>query len=177
MSLKTCPYCQKQISTDAIKCPYCQEWLNKASLTWKNPYLISVLFFGLWGCFYLVGPKIITNKYLNSDVFKEPIKYTLNHKLQILNTRLIKEKASYRIIGEIQNNENFSWESIELLTVFNDKEGKPLYLSSSYVHDLKPGEKRPFQSLAPCRDEDISFENFKDFETKIETASARPWKK
>jgi hypothetical protein len=175
MEEKVCKYCQKPVDVKAVKCPYCQEWLKK--LHWGNPMVYSWVLMGIFVIFPLVVKKTFMDKYENSDLFKEPLKYSENHKLKLNQTNLIKEKNGIRLISEIENQEKFPWDSVEILSIYYDKNNKPFYLGTKYLSNLKPGEKRPFQIDPPCSEENVTFSNFDHYELKIETASAKPWKK
>ncbi|MES2526682.1 MAG: FxLYD domain-containing protein [Bdellovibrionota bacterium] len=100
------------------------------------------------------------------------ISYTPDKKIKLISSKLIKEKHGYRVVGEIENNESYMWDSVELVAIFKDKNDELLYLASAYVRDLNPGEKRYFQTLQPCSDDPHDLGKFKDYELRIETASA-----
>lgn len=170
MEEKTCKYCQKQVDAKAIKCPYCQEWLNKFTLSWRNPFFIPLIFilcaFGM-NAYIREKSKSLTKTF-------ETLNLKDSHKLSIQNITLKKDKGVPRIIADIENQEPFAWNSVEVLAVYMDKQNKPIYLGSSYISNLKPGEKRPFQVTGPCANENVSFADYDHYELKIETASAYP---
>lgn len=170
MEEKTCKYCQKQVDVKAIKCPYCQEWLNKTNFSWRNPYLIPLL---------LITSGIGVMKYVEKKSQKlsksfEMINLKDSHNISIQNITVKKDKSFPRIIAEIENKEPFAWNSVEVLAVYMDKQNKPIYLGSSYISNLKAGEKRPFQVSGPCTNENVSFADYDHYELKIETAYAYP---
>lgn len=173
--LKTCNYCKKEVSADAIKCPYCREWLNKTSLSFKNPYVAAIILIIIGLSMPYLYKFIIVKKY--DEMFQNPIPYSTSSKLKITQSNLVKDKLGYRVIGEIENLDSFMWERVELLTIFKNKKGDVIFLSPTYIHDFKSGDKRLFQSAAPCSEMPLDLDNVGNYELIIESASARPWKK
>jgi hypothetical protein len=173
MEEKTCKYCKKSVDIKAVKCPYCQEWLNKTTLSLKNPFLIPVLIILLG----FGSMEIFERRIKKSTKLNETIHYKNTHKLFLQNIVLKKSKGAPRIIGEIENKESFTWTSVAILAVYSDKQDKPIYLGSGYVKDLRPGEKRNFQVNGPCANEDVSFKDYDHYTIKIETAESYAWSK
>jgi len=167
-----CPYCKEEVSSEATKCPFCREWLNKTKLSLRNPYVQLFIILSI----FLAGSNILkyffVTKFVekNETLFKDWVTYSEKSKLKILNSRLVKNKNSFRILGEIENTETFKWDSIEIVATFKDKDGL-YYLATSFVRNLRPGERRSFQTSEPCSN--VSEKLPDTYEIKIETASAR----
>lgn len=170
---KECPYCRTDVRIDAIKCPSCREWLNKKELSVKNPYVQAIFFMTFFFGIYLLFQNYMVEK--TSSFYKkvEGINYSPNRKLRILSQRLIKDKSVYRIVGEIKNEENFKWNSVELVAIFKNKKNEIMFLSSSYIQDLKPGETKYFQTTGPCSEIPLNVEGYGSYELIIDSASAR----
>lgn len=164
---KSCQYCKMEIDAAAVKCPYCREWLNKLSLSFKNPYLSSLLFILLLlflmkaGTYYILKVKF---------PFKDLVSLNTASKVQLSNAKLVKDKKSFYITGEIENKESFEWSSVEVVATLNRKKG--FFLVGNIISNLRPNEKRPFQIEASCGQETIDPSEITDFTLKIESGNA-----
>jgi ribosomal protein L40E len=168
---KVCNYCQKEIPFEAIKCPYCQEWLNKKTLSWRNPYAPGIIMILL--AIVSFGAMRYWHYKMTLSLFTEPITYNPKSELKILHSKAINDDTGLRVIGEIENKENFKWSRIELLTVFKDKNNETIFLAPVYIYDVRPGEKRYFQSNTPCSTENLRLKNYQSYELFIESASSK----
>lgn len=165
MENKTCKYCKQEVPKDAVKCSYCREWLNKTELSIKNPLfgpvVVIILFLGI--------TKAITY-FAMKDISFVTEKFSSKSKIQILSHQLVKEKDTFRIVGEIHNGEKFKWDSVEILVILDPADKSKFALLSDYVGSIEPGETKKFQVDSTCSGSVTN--QFKNYEIKIENASA-----
>lgn len=96
-------------------------------------------------------PRIFLKNHF-SELMKEPIRYNKDSKLRIISHKLIKGKKTFSIVGEIENNDKLVWESISILAAFRDKKNEVSNVTSTYISNLRRGEKRPFEVAFGCSD-------------------------
>ncbi len=169
VDLKTCQFCKKEIDKEAIKCPHCQEWLNKKEVSLKNPLIRTSLWMIFIVSIFIVLPKLYFAKQIQ-NIYKAPASFKADSKLFILNHRLSENKKSFSILGEIENKENFKWESVTIVAAFKDEKGVISSLGTGYVQNINPGSRKPFEVSFGCSEETYDPKRHSSYTIEIEDA-------
>jgi len=168
-NVKLCLYCQKEVSHDAIKCPYCREWLNKTKLSFRNPWIQSILFMIIPLTIYYFAQANLKKISIPVSSYET---YKKTSKLFITKHKMVKTKKSFSVIGEIENKEDFKWESVEVVAVFTDKKNEAFALGTAYVHNLEPHSSNVFEARigGGCRDEEYDPNLYNTYTIHVESA-------
>lgn len=120
--------------------------------------------------FASVIPRLFLKKHLE-NLITEPIKYSETSKLHLLTHRLIQDKKSFTVVGEIENKDNFNWEGISILVAFKDKNNELSSVSSTFISTLNAGKKRAFEVSFGCSE--LGFDPARHATYTIEIEEAR----